>query len=250
MQAQFQKCVCDLSLKQGLWNLIVYDNFILVGNPKQYNRKFAYGITIMLNQQCNLIDFSALYDVKSKITIILQNIYVDLSLILKCKLFWLNLINCSVDINYFAEKIVAFGFNCEQLEISNFKQPLLRLPNANELKIKQAEINIKEPNDSIKQLTLVKVKLIRFSILSFKNLQSIDLSSIQKHHTDFNTKQKIISYLQFQKKNKGTVKQLKRRAKNHRNGVEKQKIFLDKLKTYLQNNLFNMVQVSFALSQE
>ncbi|CAL6010359.1 Hypothetical_protein [Hexamita inflata] len=107
-----------------------------------------------------------------------------------------------------------------------------------------------EPNDTIQQLTLIKVKLIRFSILNLKNLQSIDLSSIQKHHTDFNAKQKIISYLQFQKKNKGTIKQLKRRAKNHRNGVEKQKIFLDKLKTYLQNNLYKMVHVSFALSQE
>ncbi|CAL6005214.1 Hypothetical_protein [Hexamita inflata] len=127
---------------------------------------------------------------------------------------------------------------------------MLRLPNVNELIIKQAEINIKEPNDSVQQLTLVKAKLIKFSVLNLKNLQQIDLKSIQKHHADFNTKQKIISYLQFQKNNKETVKNLKRRAENHKNGIEKQQIFLNKVKTYLQNNLYRIVQGSFALSYE
>ncbi|CAL6036888.1 Hypothetical_protein [Hexamita inflata] len=285
MTAQLQQCVCNLSLIQGSWNLIVFHNCVLIGNPNTYKAKFANSINIILDQQFSQIDLSALNDVDSTITITLQNINVDLSLVSKCKPFWLNLKNCRVDFNQFvgnwdiltinscifnqasiqissgsivAKKIMAFDFDCELLsflntkvlEISNIKQPLLRLPNVNELIIKQSEINIKEPNDSVQQLTLVNVKLIRFSVLNLKNLQSIDLNSIQKHHTDFTTKQKIINYLQFQKKNKGSVKNLKRRAENHRNGVEKHQIFLNKLKTYLENNLNKIVQESLALSYE
>ncbi|CAL5997641.1 Hypothetical_protein [Hexamita inflata] len=285
MSAQLQQCVCNLSLIQGLWDLIVFHNCVLIGNSNTYKAKFANSINITLDQQCSQIDFSALYDVESTITIILYNINVDLSLVSKCKPFCLNLNNCSADFNQLAgnwsiliinncifnqtsiaissgsivaEKIIVFDFdselisflNSKVLEISNIKQPLLSFPNVNQLIIKQSELNICELNDSVQQLTLVKAKLIRFSILNLKNLQSIDLSSIQKYHTDFNTKQKIISYLQFQKKNKGTIKNLKRRAENHKNGVEKQQIFLNMLKAYLLNNLHKMVQGSIALSYE
>ncbi|CAL6075756.1 Hypothetical_protein [Hexamita inflata] len=285
MTAQLIQCVCNLSLIQGSWNLISFHNCVLIGNPNTYKAKFANSINIILDQHNSQIAFSALYDVESAITITLQNIQVDLSQVSKCKPFWLNLKNCSVDFNQFvgnwniltinncifnqtsvlissgsivAEKIIVFDFDCELLsflnskvlEIQNIKQPLLRLPNVNELIIKQSELNIKEPNDSVQQLTLVNAKLIRFSVLNMKKLQSIDLNSIQKHHTDFNTKQKILNYLQFQKKNKGTVKSLNKRAENHRNGVEKQKIYLIKLKAYLENNLYKMVQGSITLSCE
>ncbi|CAL6005212.1 Hypothetical_protein [Hexamita inflata] len=102
MSAQFQKCVCDLSLIQGLWDLIVFHNCELIGKPNTYKAKFANSINIKLDQQCSQIDFSALYDVESKITITLQNINVDLSLVSKCKPFCLNLNNCSADFNQFA----------------------------------------------------------------------------------------------------------------------------------------------------
>ncbi|CAL6005250.1 Hypothetical_protein [Hexamita inflata] len=286
MSAQFQKCVCNLSLIQGLWNLIVFHNCTLIGNPNNYKQQqFSNtNISIFLDQHCPQIDLSPLHGIASKLSITLNNVQVDLSSVAKCKPFQLNLKDCTLDctqlvgnwniLNIFncefkqmndlitasiiADKITVSNvdsklldyFRTNVLEVSKFKQPLLMFPNVNQLTIRRSAVIINESNSTVQHISLVNAKLIRFSVLNLKNLQSIDLNSIQKHHTDFTTKQKIISYLQFQKKNRGTIRNLKRRAENHKNGVEKQKIFLNKLKAYLQNNLYKIVQGSIALSQE
>ncbi|CAL6036862.1 Hypothetical_protein [Hexamita inflata] len=286
MYAQFKKCFCDLSLIQGSWNNISFHNCMLIGNPKNYKQQqFSNtNISITLDQHSPEIDLSPLHGIACKVSITLNNVQVDLSSVAKCKPFQLNLKDCNLDcaqlvgnwniLNIFncefkqtndlitasiiAEKIIVSNvdsklldyFSTKVLEISQLKQPLLKFPNVNQLIVKQSAINMQQPNDTVQQLQLINANLIKFSILNVNYLQLIDLNSIQKHHTDFNTKQKILSYLQFQKKNKGTIKNLKRRADNHRNGVEKHQIFLNQLKVYLENNLYKMVQGSFALSYE
>ncbi|CAL6105982.1 Hypothetical_protein [Hexamita inflata] len=286
LYAQFQKCVCDLGLIQGSWNSISFHNCTLIGNPNNYKQQqFSNtNISIFLDQHCSQIDLNPLHGIASKVSITLNNVQVDLSSVAKCKPFQLNLKDCTLDctqlvgnwniLNIFncefkqtndlitasikAEKITVSNvdsklldyFRTNVLEVSKLKQPLLMFPNVNQLTIKRSVVIINESNSTVQHISLVNAKLIRFSVLNLKNLQSIDLNSVQKHHTDFNTKQKIISYLQFQKKNKGTIKNLKRRAENHKNGVEKQKLFLNKFKAYLQNNLYKIVQGSIALSYE
>ncbi|CAL6036886.1 Hypothetical_protein [Hexamita inflata] len=286
MYAQFQKCFCDLSLIQGSWNIISFHNCMLVGNPNNYKQQqfSTTNINITLDQHCPEIDLSPLHGIASKVSITINNVQVDLSSVAKCKPFQLNLKDCTIDcaqlvgnwnyLNIFncefkqtndlitasiiAEKITVSNvdsklldyFSTKVLEISKLKQPLLKFPIVNQLTIKRSVVIITESNSTVQHISLVNAKLIKFNILNLKNLQSIDLNSIQKHHTDFTTKQKILSYLQFQKKNKGSVKNLKRRAENHRNGVEKQNTFLEKLKVYLQNNLYKMVRGSFALCYE
>ncbi|CAL5997737.1 Lipocalin_family conserved site [Hexamita inflata] len=285
LSAQLYNSISDLNAIQSLWQSLSFNNCLLKGDPKTYGSKFSKSvIDLKIDGECKQIDFSALYGIDTTLNINLFNFQVDLKSINICRPrvlkvsacetniselvgTWhsLHLISCSFQkcdgviapLSIIADKIEINSFDYNYCQYFDTKQLIISktavvgaLPSVIQLQIRDSTVNITDVNRTITHLTLSCSKVLKFSVLDLKKLESIDLNSIQKTDPAFSTKQAVISYLGIKKKNRSIIKKLQGIHTNQKNRQNIKLSYLSNLKTFSICSLFQPLELFLKLSDE
>ncbi|CAL6081905.1 Hypothetical_protein [Hexamita inflata] len=285
LSANLYNSICDLNTIQTTWKNLSFNNCLLKGDSKTYGSKFSKSvIDLQISRYQKATDFSSLYCIDTTLNINLFDVYVDLKSINNCKPRVLKVSACEINVSElvgswhslhliscsFQESDVAIApqsIIADKIQIDSFdynyclyfdtKQLIISktavvgaLPSVTQLQIRYSTVNITDINRTITHLTLSCSKVLKFSVLNLKKLESIDLNSIQKTDSTFSTKYAIISYLGFKKKNRTIFKKLNGIHANQKNRQNIQLSNLSNLKTYSHFNIFYSLEIFLKLSNE
>ncbi|CAL6081341.1 Hypothetical_protein [Hexamita inflata] len=261
MSANFENVTIDLDKLSSSWHKIQYINCRLIGNPCVNNQETK--IFIQCNEQFGSFDLIPLKGIKAQYNLEFVNNQIDFQCLQECKpnqvklmdynlyidqlcgtwnILWLQ--QCNITQSNTSKKVVANQvkltnmqsfdssiFNqieAQKLEVDNTKISL-SYPNVRELIVNRSYLNISEPNDTISRLYLnYQVKLIRFSILQLNSLEFFN-SNVVRDDPSYKTKEEIIKYLRYKKKNKNTVKNYEYRVFNELKRIQVKQIHVKRL---------------------
>ncbi|CAL5997687.1 Hypothetical_protein [Hexamita inflata] len=247
MSAYFENSTLDLSQLTLSWQKIQYINCRLFGNPKDNTKVIGTKIFVKCNEQFGSFDLIPLNRIKAQYNLEFVNNKIDFQCLQECQptqvklhkynldidqlcgtwdILWLQQCNITqsnaskkvianfVKLSYmfFFESTIFNYFETQKLEIysTNISQSY---PNVSELIIYCSSLNISEPNNTISRLNLNNVKFFKFSILQLNSLEIFN-SNIECDVPSYKTKEEIIKYLRYKKKNKNTVKNYEYRIFN------------------------------------
>ncbi|CAL6037360.1 Hypothetical_protein [Hexamita inflata] len=268
MRANLNRCICNLNSIQGQWTDISFSNCVLEGNSKECKKKFVNTtIRVIVDQTCHQVNFNAFYGLKCNLTIQLNNIEVDLCSIRQCNPQQLQMTFCTFTIDEMvgcwkvlymhqcnilqrsgtilsrsirADRItmqdcdneICQYFDTKYLEV--FRSNLIsEFPKTSKLCIINSSVKVTQQNKNIKYLSLLNVKLIKFSILCFPKLIGIDLN----YFTEKNTKIAIIEFIRFKKKSVNALKQRLHRILYEQNQIQIKRIRIQKENDHLNSIL-------------
>ncbi|CAL6103406.1 Hypothetical_protein [Hexamita inflata] len=262
LYAYLENTICDLSAISDIWTSIRFTNCTIQCDAHSSCAKFSNtNIEITQNEHHNqnyLLDFKIFQQFKPK-ELTLKQLSINLeelegswnSLSLQQCSFINNKTNGTVRaakilISHSNQDVYSY-FSSDTIIISQCQ--VNSYPNATKLEIHSSTINITQPNHTIQSLFLFNVKLQRFSILDLRALQSIDLNSIQKSSPLYRTREAIINFLRYKKKNRNIVKQRLQRVEYERK-LKLPKEILNKQLVYGFNLQLRRVQLIFYILNE
>ncbi|CAL6037380.1 Hypothetical_protein [Hexamita inflata] len=241
MTAILNMCICDLNCIRGPWATIEFNNCIFEVKQMEYRNIFANTtIKVILDNTCPIVNYAALCGLKCNLTISLNNILVDFNQVRKCKPEQLILRQCSFNIEelvgtwrtlnmYYcqiqgSEQILPKSIKAQKMVIYDIKSDLCRFfdtksltlfkagsitqfPDTSKLCLIYSTLSTSDVNNNIKYLSLLNVKLVKFSILSFPKLIGIDLNYFSFNKEQNIIRTAIIEYIRFKKKSTNALKQ-------------------------------------------
>ncbi|CAL6081325.1 Hypothetical_protein [Hexamita inflata] len=262
ISAKFENATIDLNKLSSNWNQIQFINCKLVGNPRKYSSQFT-GTTIFI--QCNdnsgTFDVNPLIGIEATLYLEFVNLKIDFQCLQECKpnqvklhkynldidqlcgtwnILWLQ--KCKITQSNTSKKVNANVVKLSNLQFfdsSIFNQIAAQkleiystkisqsYPTVSELVVNRSPINITELNNTITHLSLNDVQLVRFSVLTLLSLKSFNLN-IARDET-YKTKEEIIKYLRYKKKNKNTVQNFKFRIQNEHKRIQVNQIHVKRL---------------------
>ncbi|CAL6085993.1 Hypothetical_protein [Hexamita inflata] len=274
MRANLNRCVCNLNSIQGQWTDINFSNCVFEGNSKECKKKFVNTtIRVIVDQTCQQVNFNAFYGLKCNLTIQLNNIEVDLSSIRQCNPYYLQMAFCSFSIDEMvgcwkvlymhqcnilqrsgtilsrsirADRITMQDCDngiCQYLDtkyLEVFRSNIItEFPKTSRLCIINSSVKVTQQNSNIKYLSLLNVKLVKFSVLSLPKLMGIDLN----YFAEKNTKTAIIEYIRFKKKSSNALKQRLHRSRYEQNRIQIKRIRILKENDYFNSLLCKLIQL-------